>query len=166
MKNRILAAVLTLGLAVAAFVTSPVYAGSTTAQSQVEITYTGSCDISASHASFSYTGEQDEHGRAYIDIKCSFGLPWTLLAGLGNYSDATRRNAANSQGGPNVVYRLYNEIDLNTEIGLVDNTIATGTGDGNYQRTTGFMLVKRDDNAGVALKPGTFTDTIQWTLNF
>lgn len=163
MKNRILAAILTVGLAVAAFATSPAQAGTATASSAVGINYVGICTISATNPTFDFTGASDASSTANVTVNCSNSLPWTITADGGLAASGETRRATLNTG--HLTYRLYKDAGLTQEVGVTSNTFAAGTGNGGDQVQTAYLAVKTADNPG-GHEIGLFTDTLGWDVAF
>ena len=142
-------------------------AGSTSSDTTLTVNAQPGCSVQNSPAlNISYTGLADATGSFDLQLLCDTGVAYTVAVGDGLNVDTTAGVRRASDGAGNfIVYRLYSDASLTTELGVsgVNNTIA-GTGDATTQTITIYASVKTADNATAV--QGTYTDTLQISITW
>lgn len=156
------------GIAAAAvLLADPSLSQTATAQFNVQMTITSSCQInSASNLDFGSSGviADNRDATSTIIVQCTNSTPYTIGLNQGAGTGATIANRILSgSAGATITYSLYSNAGRTSVWGntVGTNTVA-GTGTGAAQNYTVYGRVPPQTTPAA----GTYTDTINVTLNY
>jgi len=139
-------------------------AGQTSSSTTVSGTAEQACTISNTPAlNLGFTGFSDSTGNFNIDIACNSGLNWTATIDGGGNANGELRRAAN--GSDYLVYRLYSDASMTTELGAVTANTITGTASGATDSINVYAKVALADNTPIP-PAGTYSDTLNVTISW
>jgi spore coat protein U-like protein len=163
--NRFNKSLLACGLLAAA---SPLWGGQATGNFGVSGTVVSTCTVSGTALSFGTTIPtpiaSNVDAQTTVTATCSNGTPYTILLGAGGGAGATVAVRKLTSGGNTINYSLYTDTNR-TSIwgdGTLGTTTVGGNGNGAAQPVTVFGRIPATQTVPI----GTYTDTIQITLNF
>ncbi len=137
---------------------SGAYATTATGNLNVSLVVTSSCNVGASSITFpKTTGQQDVDGTGSISITCGAGTSYTVGLGNGLYY-TTGRQMETSNGSGVIPYELYSDTAHSIVWNISSLVSKTSAG-------TDLISVYGHASASNAT-PGTYSDTVQITVNY